>query len=285
MKKALILPVLSVLGGLAGFALRNWQLSAAVDPVSGILLPTHPATLGLLLLSAGAALLALLLPRRVRCPEGVENVFFCPHSLYMALTAAAGLLLLGTGGLGLLGTLRSYQDLMAVAAVAQERAPFPVLDALCGGLCLPAGVGILVFGRGNYRGTDSPGRLLSSLAPGYLALLLLIRFYVGHSSDPLLLRYAWPLLGWIATLLALYCVASCGYRGPAPRTTLFFSGAAVFLQLTSLADRPERFQVLCALALTLYLLAQSTALAQNCAAARMPPGARENDAQTQANHE
>lgn len=272
--KKYFLPGLAAAGGLAGFALRAWQLSAAADPASGIFRSGHPATLALVLLSAAMALLFLLLVWHASCPE--EGVFFCPSSFYMALMAAGGLLLLAAGGLELTQTLAAYQDLRA-AALPEEPVPFPVLEVLCGVLCLPAGAGLLVFGRASYRGQDSTGRLLSSLAPGYLALALLIRYYVAHSSDPLLLRYSWSLLGWVSTLAALYAVASCCYRKPAPRAVLFFGGMAVFLQLTALADRPDRFQALCGMALILSLLAQSTALAQACFGPRMPSGAQEKE--------
>lgn len=263
MKKELILPGLAVLGGGAGFALRSWQLAAAVDLESGIIQLTHPATLGLVLLSAVLALLFLLLPQKACGPEEAQTIFYYPSSLYMTCMAASGLLLLAAGGLGMVGTLSTYQDLRA-AALPDEVVPFPVIELLCGGLCLPAGASVLLFGRANYREAASPYTPCSSLAPGYLALLLLIHYYVGHSSDPLLLRYAWPLLGWVTTLLALYSVSSCCYRKPAPRMTLFFSGAAVYLQLVSLADRPDLFQIISGMALTLYLLAQSAALAKNC---------------------
>ena len=87
--KKYFLPGLAAAGGLAGFALRAWQLSAAADPASGIFRSGHPATLALVLLSAAMALLFLLLVWHASCPE--EGVFFCPSSFYMALMAAGGI--------------------------------------------------------------------------------------------------------------------------------------------------------------------------------------------------
>lgn len=276
MKKEILFPGLALLGGAAGFGLRHWQLSAAVDPQSGIIRFSHPATLGLVLLTALMVLAFLLLSQKAACPEELPTVFYCPDPLYMALMAAAGLLLLAAGGLGLMQTLSSYQSLR-VSLPPEGIVSFPVMEVLCSALCLPAGASALVFGRYNYRGLSSPGYPLSSLAPGYLALLLLIGYYVDHSNDPLLLRYAWSLLGWVTTLLALYRIAGCCYRKAVPKSTLFFCGAAVYFQLVSLAGRPERGQLICTAALVLYLTAQSAALAHNgFGAPRMPSGAQEN---------
>ena len=226
MKKALVLPALAVLGGLAGFALRTWQLSTAVDPQSGIIQSDHPATLGLLLLSALLALVLLVLSRSVPLPEpdALPNPFYCPNSLYITAMSVSGLLLLAAGGLGLMNTFLDYQELQAQWVPDQPPVPFPAIAVLCGGLCLAAGASVLIFGRSNYRGLNASGWLIGSLPPGYLALLMLIDYYVAHSSDPLLLRYAWSLLGWVTTLVSLYAVSSCCYRKPAPRITLFFSG-------------------------------------------------------------
>jgi len=60
--KKYFLPGLAAAGGLAGFALRAWQLSAAADPASGIFRSGHPATLALVLLSAAMALLFHVVP-------------------------------------------------------------------------------------------------------------------------------------------------------------------------------------------------------------------------------
>ena len=285
MKKALVLPALAVLGGLAGFALRTWQLSTAVDPQSGIIQSDHPATLGLLLLSALLALGFLVLSRSVPLPEpdALPNPFYCPNSLYITAMSVSGLLLLAAGGLGLMNTFLDYQELQAQWVPDQPPVPFPAIAVLCGGLCLAAGASVLIFGRSNYRGLNASGWLIGSLPPGYLALLMLIDYYVAHSSDPLLLRYAWSLLGWVTTLVSLYAVSSCCYRKPAPRITLFFSGCAVYLQLLSLADRPESFQIMAIAALIFYLLAQSAALTQNCLAPRMPSGALDEPANNQEN--
>jgi len=279
MKKEVLLPVLAAAGGLAGFALRTWQLSDAADPQSGILRLTHPATLALILLTALTALVLLVLSRTAVCPENLPNLFTCPSALYMTVTAASGFLLLLAGGLGLAQAF--FQDPQA-DALSDTGLVLPAVELLCGVLCFPAGVSVLVFGKHNYRGTDSARSPLSTLAPGYLALLLLIRHYVGHSNDPLLLRYAWSLLGWICTLLALYLIAGCCYRRPAPRRLLFFCGAAVYLQLLSLADRPAFPQSAAGIALVLYLLAQYAALARNTLGSpRMPFGAQGDEEQAE----
>lgn len=60
MKKTLY-PFLALVFGAAGYILRARQLSEAVDPDTGLLLLNHPATYALLGLTAGAALVLLIL--------------------------------------------------------------------------------------------------------------------------------------------------------------------------------------------------------------------------------
>lgn len=64
MGKHYILPALALAGGLAGFGLRLWQRTSALDPVTELFATGAPATLALWGLMAALALAALLLGLR-----------------------------------------------------------------------------------------------------------------------------------------------------------------------------------------------------------------------------
>ena len=90
MGKHHILPALALAGGLAGFGLRLWQRTSALDPVTELFASGAPASLALWGLMAALALAALLLSRGGAQPEQPEHAFLCPSAGYMTLMTAAG---------------------------------------------------------------------------------------------------------------------------------------------------------------------------------------------------
>ena len=100
MGKHHILPALALAGGLAGFGLRLWQRTSALDPVTELFASGAPASLALWGLMAALALAALLLSRGGAQPEQPEHAFLCPSAGYMTLMTAAGMCFLLAAALG-----------------------------------------------------------------------------------------------------------------------------------------------------------------------------------------
>ena len=97
MGKHHILPALALAGGLAGFGLRLWQRTSALDPATELFASGAPASLALWGLMAALALAALLLSRGGAQPE---HAFLCPSAGYMTLMTAAGMCFLLAAALG-----------------------------------------------------------------------------------------------------------------------------------------------------------------------------------------
>ena len=110
MRRDIVLPVLAVAGGVAGFFLRRWQLASAYDPETELFVHSAPATgalLGLTALLALAFLLAVLKKK-----EGLDDflsAFGSPGTGQMTIFAAAGLLMMAAGMAGLFSGLRAIQ--------------------------------------------------------------------------------------------------------------------------------------------------------------------------------
>ena len=100
MGKHYILPALALAGGLAGFGLRLWQRTSALDPVTELFASGAPASLALWGLMAALALAALLLSRGGAQPEQPEHAFLCPSAGYMTLMTAVGMCFLLAAALG-----------------------------------------------------------------------------------------------------------------------------------------------------------------------------------------
>ena len=94
MKKESLLPAVAWLGGIAGFALRRWELSVAYDPELK-LMRGCPATW--LLWGLAAALLALFalscrsMGKEQRSPE---QWFYAPATSYIMPVVCAGFVLM-----------------------------------------------------------------------------------------------------------------------------------------------------------------------------------------------
>ena len=74
MKKHILLPVLALAGGCAGFLLRSLQLTAAYDPYTRLFQTGSPFTLGLFGLVAVLAALYFLLLRDFVSMSGERKV-------------------------------------------------------------------------------------------------------------------------------------------------------------------------------------------------------------------
>lgn len=273
MRKDFALPGLAVAGGLAGFALRWWQLEAAYNPDTQLFLPGHPASWALVLLSGALALVFLLSTRFQRCPEDFLPAFRCPTDIHKALTAAAGFLFLGAGVLG----LQEGMNQLALwrAFPGARLVTYPLALLLGAALCFPTGVGVLLLGRDACRGILS--RSASALAPfaPLTGLIWLFTCHLGHGTDPVLMRYGWTLAAAALFTLAHYGSTGFLFGQRRPRCTAFCALLGISVGILSLGSRPRGlgsfslscrptwYTILLTAAFTLSALAQVRALLHN----------------------
>ena len=142
-------------------------------------------------------------------------------------------------------------------------APLPMMLGLTVILCLPAAVGGLVLGKGNYRGNLPEVHPMLATLPAYALLPWIVALYQEHSRQPEIMLFAVAILAVVCGELGFYRAASVAFGRIRVKQCLFFSLMGVVLMLTALADRPSRFFAVMSLACALLLLAQSMALARN----------------------
>ena len=131
MGKHHILPALALAGGLAGFGLRLWQRTSALDPVTELFASGAPASLALWGLMAALALAALLLSRGGAQPEQPEHAFLCPSAGYMTLMTAAGMCFLLAAALGVPELMEQIQTWQVDPVHHIMPAVFAVTVAAC----------------------------------------------------------------------------------------------------------------------------------------------------------
>ena len=255
MRKDVFLPLLALLGGGAGFALRRWQMAAAYEEQTRLFRSGEPSTLALMALLVVMAALFLVLTRGGLLPGSYAQAFYCPSSGYMVLMTAGGLLLFVAGVLGLL----EGKEQLALWQSGGSPA-LPVMLLLTAVLALPAGFAALTLGKGNYQSVLADNHPLLAALPAYALLPWIVSLYQDNSRQPELMLFMFTLLAVIFAELGFYSAACFAFGQPRPKLCLTTSLMAVVLLLTSLADKPSMFYAVMSLGCVLLLLAQSFAL-------------------------
>lgn len=262
MRKDIALPALAAVGGVAGFLLRRWQLASAYVPETGLFVHGAPATCALLGLTGLLILAFALLVRGDReGPEDFLPAFGCPEAGQMTVLAAAGLLMMLSGALGLkdgLAELRLWRADPELYPMAG-----PGAQLLASALCLPAGLGVLLMGRAAYRDELDASACRLAPFPALAGLVWLFATHLKHGVEPVLMKYGPGLLAVLLLTLAHYCAAAFLYERPRRRRTAFLALTGAAVGIISLADRPDLFTAAATLAFSLSALALGRALLRN----------------------
>lgn len=251
MKKALY-PFLALVFGVAGYILRARQLTEAVDPDTGLLLLHHPATYALIGLTAGAALVLLILCLSVANEAQNWYAAFHADTLLPQLFSYAGAL-----GFGISTLLIGY--LLYVSGLPQSLLAMP-FQSFFGLLMLFACISAFFI---TVRNGDSGNTSLAPLFPGFTCCVWLVLTYHSNASNPAVLTFVWQLLAVICACLAWYYTAGFAFQHPHPRRTAFFSLMTVTLCVTAIADRTELYQQVLLAATALWFLGRSVLFLDN----------------------
>ena len=267
MRKDVFLPLLALLGGGAGFALRRWQWAAAYEEQTRLFRSGDPSGIALVALTAAMAVLFVVLTRGGVVPGSYAQAFYCPSAGYSVLMTAGGLLMLVSGVLGLLeGKEQLVQWQNGSTPVT------PVMIFLTAVLLIPAGAAGLMLGKGNSTGALAANHPLLAALPAYALLPWIVSLYQVNSRQPALMLFMFTMLAVICGELGFYNAACFAFGLPRPRMCLVTSLLAVVLLLTSLADRPSFFCAVMSLGCVLLLLAQSYALLRSVFGPYWPQG-------------
>ena len=254
MRKDILLPCLALGGGGAGFLLRRQQLASAYVLETGLFVPGATSTWLLLGLTALLALAFLLLVQgELQGETDYLSVFGSPEAGQMTALAAAGLLLLAAGALGLKEAAADLQ--LWRSAPGSYQVSFPAAQLAASVLCVPAGLGVLLMGRMAYRGElDGTACRLSSF-PALMGLVWLFVCHLEHGTEPVLMRYGPSLFAICFLTLAHYYAAGALFGRTARKRTAFCALLGSVLGIVSLADRPTLFTAAATLAFSLSALA------------------------------
>lgn len=227
MKKRLTFGLATLALTLGAAGLRIWQRRAAYEPDTGLVIPGHSATICLVALVALGGLALLALSRWcVRDAEltGYLKAFALPHRGLMTLYLFSGALLVGAGALGL----------TRIQAGTQVQLSRTVLS-----VCLiPAGLCVALVGWLNTQEREAEGRFAwPLLGPAACACVWLVAAYQSNTADPVVMDYAFALLGAVCAACACYAMASFSFEKPQGMWCLWLCAMGIVLLATAVADR------------------------------------------------
>ena len=287
MRKEFLLPALALGGGLAGLALRLWELSSAFEADTGLPVAGAPATLVLAGFSAAVLLALVLLCRGTgRGFQGSYDEAFqaAGSTPYLTVMVAAAFLMAGSGVLLLAQAGGVLSESLAASAGTGLGLSglFPLLlsvgrELLLAILALASAASLLLLGKNNYKGEGKGERSGCLLTPAYTACVWLIVSYLDHSGDPIVLDYVYQLFAVVAAVLGSYFLAGFGYQRPKGFPAAFFSLAAMYFCLVTLADRHTPAELLLYVGYFLYFAGSVHVLLAHLArplGPRMPGGKR-----------
>lgn len=246
MHHMILLPLLAILGGGAGFFLRRWELSCAFDS-EGLPIPGTSATICLILFSAALAVVLLLFCLRAKSKAAPQQapLSAAGNIPYLVMCLLDAALLPAAAIAGFLDELALWE-------------PNPLRVALFV-LCFPCCACIVLMALRNFRGQRRQYSF-SLLLPAFFCCLWLVTTCQVCSSDPVVLNYVYHLFAIICALLSMYYAASFSYIQNNPWLFLLFSLLGIYFGLTTMADQHDIAATLLLLFAVLYQLLHATVL-------------------------
>lgn len=237
----LLLPLLAVLGGGLGHALRCWELSAAFDG-EGLAIAGAAPTWLLIILSVLLAAAFALLSRGGKEADAKHGAFSAARNnpAYLAICALSAFCLL----------------LAAVFGLKEElSAPPPsFLRVLLWIMCILSALCVAHTALQNYQ-RQAQKFSLAALAPAYTFCLWLVASHQIWATDPVILDYAYRLLAIICVMLALYFTAAFSFDKGKVWPCAFFCLMGIYFSMVALAGSLEPAECLLYLFSIAYLLA------------------------------
>ena len=251
MRKEIILPAVAAAGGVAGFALRRWELATAFEPDTGLPIAGAPATIALIALSVVmAVVLALLCRGKYPAFTGYDEAFQARgNTLYATATVLSAFLLLAAAALLVFGFVQGSNRVYTRLLVAVLAA----VSFFC----------VMQTAQNNLRGLNKGRYNFILLMPAYTCCVWLIAAYQVRAGDPVQLDYVYELFAIIASLLGLYFQAGFSFTKGRVFWTCLFSLLGIYFCLTTLADEHDLATVLLYGFAILYLVSSTVTLLYN----------------------
>lgn len=252
MNKRIGLPLLTLLGGVAGFALRKWQLATAFDEETGLIIGGTGSIALLILLTIGVGVaLAVLSPNRLmRGKSGYYEAFCAKDCIVYSMGSM----------IAIVATL-----VAALLLVHQSMNTEPLLltHMILGVASLVTVPFLFLVRRLTMGYAKAKGYVGALLAPAFMACLWLVVSYQNQAANPVVLDYIFGLLAIICLLLGLYQMAGFSFEKPKVWGMCVCSLFGFYLTLVTMADAHDLWEYFLLGAVALHLMVHTIALLDN----------------------
>ena len=239
MKKHLLLPLLAVIGGICGAALRFLQNRSGFESATGLPIPGNPYAFllpGLLLLTTAlAVLLCMRLPRSYRSSDSLFADYFSTRSTAAVTILVAGMFLWClSGAAGVIGggaqyTVTADGLYYPVSAAVQKTELLLAVALIASALCIFPAAAVRRFKTLSYT-----GNLL--LVPVVCLILRLTLSFREMSINASQQSYYVELLAMVLLALSLFRLSSFAFQDGNTRRFALYSVMSTVLCITALAD-------------------------------------------------
>ena len=275
MRKNILPPILAILWGGVGFALRRWQLATAFEPDTGLPIPGVPATMALLVWSV------LLIPALVLLCRGLgparsweEALDAQGSSLFLTAVVTGAFLLLVSAGAEAITLSATYRTSLSLLADGETLGwTAAVMPPLRIALCAAGFPCALAWGQRVARKSPKVRESLALLELCLLFCVWLVSDYQVRAANPVTQDYLYTIFAIVCGLLGLYYIAGWSFQSGKLRRTVVFCLLGPYFSLVTLADHHSLAEVT-RFAFVILFLAAHAVLFLN------PPPAGENDEAT-----
>ena len=275
MRRYIYIPLLTMIAGIIGFRLREWQTIEAFNAETNLLEAGHPASMWLVILPIVLAivLIAILTMIRLGGDEQLRSKtpFYCTEPVYITLVVTSSFLFFIAGtiiGIEVIQQVRLWNEV-------PEYYPLPIALICTSIMAIVAGVASFIVGKSNYR--EKPCSPMINTLPAYACLPWLIFVYQEHTRDPMIARYMWLLFATAAITISLYLVASFPYERFRPICCIFISLMGVYFSITAFMVGQPLYITTIQLAFVFLILSNAMALLGTCFSTQIIVGRIETD--------
>ena len=238
MRKKILPPILAILWGGVGLALRKWQLASGFEPDTGLPIPGAPAAIALLVWSVLLIPVLILLCRDLGpARPSTQALDARGNSLFLTAVVTGAFLLLVSAGAEAVTLSATYRASLSLLADGETlgwtAAAMPPLRIL---LCAAGFPCALAWGQRLARQSEKTRENLVLLELCLLFCVWLISDYQIRAADPVTEDYMYAIFAIVCGLLGLYYIAGWSFQTGKLRRTVVFCLLGPYFSMVTLAD-------------------------------------------------
>ena len=223
---AFLMPLFSILAGIAGFLFRRSEHLNVIDAISGLPIRGAGETFGLfaysLIFIAIVLVFSIIASIKHKALQGFESAFGTDPIAYPVIFVLIGMLWIA-------GTYLYVINLASNRDIAVDDIMFITFSTL-------SAVSVTFFAIEMYQDSRRNAPYALSVVPTLFLCFWLVMVFRENATNPVLISYSYQSLAIVFSALGFYFTAGFLYGKPAPGRAIFAYNLAIFFGIITLAD-------------------------------------------------